>query len=351
MKVRTERIAPERRRLPHGRRGRDLPRPVRAELRHPGVFGVNVNIDRVRHRGLELWANVRPCDWLELYGSYTLDDVKFQRDSLTDLDGHRMPITPRHRGNVGFDRLPALRLRGRRQRELRRLALRGERRRGIAAKLPRFATYDVRVGWRHELASPYGFRCLDATAYNVTGPASTRSSAASASSRPASAFFPSPGRTTSRALGWSTAVKRAGAAARAASRVRARASRSAARAPSRRTPTSRATTMLGVDGAPRRPVRGRSASRRSARGSRRRSSTRRSRAEARPRGRLAHPVRDRPRRPRARGPHGRSRRATRCSTGRRALRDRRRPAPARPRPARGADPLLARGRAAARTQQ
>lgn len=61
----------------------------------------NVNLDRVRHRGLEASWSVRPLDWLDLYGSYTLDDARIQQDSLTGLDGKRIPLTPRHRGSVG----------------------------------------------------------------------------------------------------------------------------------------------------------------------------------------------------------------------------------------------------------
>ncbi|UCE85668.1 MAG: TonB-dependent receptor [Deltaproteobacteria bacterium] len=61
----------------------------------------NVNFDRVRHRGLEFSANLRPLEWLELYGSYTYDDTEIRRDSLSGLDGNRLPITPRHRGTYG----------------------------------------------------------------------------------------------------------------------------------------------------------------------------------------------------------------------------------------------------------
>jgi outer membrane receptor protein involved in Fe transport len=68
----------------------------------------NVNLDRVRHRGIEAWASWRPLAWLDLYGSYTLDDSRIERDSISGLEGERMPITPLHRGTAGFlVRLPA----------------------------------------------------------------------------------------------------------------------------------------------------------------------------------------------------------------------------------------------------
>jgi iron complex outermembrane receptor protein len=66
----------------------------------PGVL--TVNIDRVRHQGVEASWSVDPFEWLELHGAYTWDDTRIRRDSLTGLDGKRVPITPEHRGNAGF---------------------------------------------------------------------------------------------------------------------------------------------------------------------------------------------------------------------------------------------------------
>jgi iron complex outermembrane receptor protein len=69
-----------------------------------GSFGPaprNVNIDRVRHRGIETSFDVFLAERLELYGSYTFDDTQIQRDRLTDLEGKRLPITPKHSGSVG----------------------------------------------------------------------------------------------------------------------------------------------------------------------------------------------------------------------------------------------------------
>jgi iron complex outermembrane receptor protein len=64
-------------------------------------FGENVNLGRVRHQGVEVSGNARPWDWLELYASYTYDDVKLTHDPLTMLESHRMPLLPHHRGSAG----------------------------------------------------------------------------------------------------------------------------------------------------------------------------------------------------------------------------------------------------------
>ncbi len=75
--------------------------------------GQNANIDRTRHRGVELWFSWRPTTWLELYGSYTYDDAEVRKDTtsisfdgmgnpiLVDIEGKQLPLTPRHRGTVG----------------------------------------------------------------------------------------------------------------------------------------------------------------------------------------------------------------------------------------------------------
>ncbi len=67
---------------------------------NPATFA-NENFDRVRHRGLELSLRGRPCESLELYGSYTLDDVEIRDHSTLQFEGQRMPITPLHRGALG----------------------------------------------------------------------------------------------------------------------------------------------------------------------------------------------------------------------------------------------------------
>lgn len=61
----------------------------------------NVNLEKVRHRGIEAWASWRAFEWLELYGSYTLDDAQIEKDPISNLDGERLPITPLHRGSAG----------------------------------------------------------------------------------------------------------------------------------------------------------------------------------------------------------------------------------------------------------
>jgi len=139
----------------------------------------NRNIDRVRHRGVEVSGSWQPLPWLELRGSYTYDDVEIQFDSVPaklkprvppgtpSLDGSTMPITPHNRGDVGAtvflpygfeiggnaywvgSRIVANDLPSDHQ------------------KLPSYATYDLRVGWRHEL-TPHLVLGLDLTGYNLT---------------------------------------------------------------------------------------------------------------------------------------------------------------------------------------
>jgi len=63
----------------------------------PATFS-NTNLDRVRHRGVELSGTIRPLEWLELYASYTFDDVRIQEGVA---DAGRIPITPENRGAAG----------------------------------------------------------------------------------------------------------------------------------------------------------------------------------------------------------------------------------------------------------
>ena len=63
-------------------------------------YAQNVNLGRVRHRGIEASSDWRPLHWLELYGSYTYDDTRVLHDGV--LSGRRMPITPLNRGTAGF---------------------------------------------------------------------------------------------------------------------------------------------------------------------------------------------------------------------------------------------------------
>jgi iron complex outermembrane receptor protein len=62
----------------------------------------SVNFDRVRHRGIETWLELRPWQRLALYGTYTYSDNEIRRDSITDLEGKQLPITPVHRGTLGL---------------------------------------------------------------------------------------------------------------------------------------------------------------------------------------------------------------------------------------------------------
>jgi outer membrane receptor protein involved in Fe transport len=71
----------------------------------------SVNIDRVRHQGIEVSTRIFPWKWLEIYGSYTYEDNEIRRDAFTlgpdeirpSLVGKRLPITPEHRGNFGVN--------------------------------------------------------------------------------------------------------------------------------------------------------------------------------------------------------------------------------------------------------
>jgi iron complex outermembrane receptor protein len=65
-------------------------------------FAQNANLEKVRHRGIEVWYDWRPLTWLELYGSYTLDDTRIEKDPITSLEGERMPLQPLNQGTAGF---------------------------------------------------------------------------------------------------------------------------------------------------------------------------------------------------------------------------------------------------------
>jgi iron complex outermembrane receptor protein len=130
--------------------------------------GLNVNVDRVRHRGLELSGSWRPCEWLELYGGYTFDDVEIrQHRASPSLVGNGLPITPRHRGNAGFlVPLPyGFEVGGSAyfigSRHLANDVENDEE------KLPHFVRYDARIGWRRALNEhvELGF---EVTGHNLT---------------------------------------------------------------------------------------------------------------------------------------------------------------------------------------
>jgi outer membrane receptor protein involved in Fe transport len=62
----------------------------------------NRNLDRVRHRGVEVSGSYRVLSWVTLTAAYTFDDVKIVDDDDPELDGARIPVTPKNRGTIGF---------------------------------------------------------------------------------------------------------------------------------------------------------------------------------------------------------------------------------------------------------
>jgi outer membrane receptor protein involved in Fe transport len=80
---------------------------VRDEILFDPESFANLNLDRVRHRGVEVAGSLRPWPWLLLSGAYTFDDVEILDagsapfGGTPSLDGARMPITPKHRGSLG----------------------------------------------------------------------------------------------------------------------------------------------------------------------------------------------------------------------------------------------------------
>jgi iron complex outermembrane receptor protein len=141
----------------------DAPNPV-----PPGFPGININVDRVRHQGVELSGAIDLLPSLELYATYTFDDVVVRAaNAVVGFAGQQLPITPKHRGNLGLRaRLPhgfeasvdALYV--------------GERRvaNDVSSPghlLPSYATYQARVGWTRELARGVALS-LEGVARNLT---------------------------------------------------------------------------------------------------------------------------------------------------------------------------------------
>ena len=113
-----------------------------------GCFGQNDNFDRVRHRGIELGLSVQVVERLIAYANYTFEDVVITKADEPGLDGARMPITPRNRGNLGLvARLPY-------DLELTTHAIFVDERivandfDRLAAKLDPYATLDILLAWR-----------------------------------------------------------------------------------------------------------------------------------------------------------------------------------------------------------
>jgi outer membrane receptor protein involved in Fe transport len=162
------------------------------DLEFPAAM--NVNVDRVRHQGVELSGNFRPWDWLEIFGTYTYDNVRIQRfGDSSMLKGTRMPITPEHRGNVGFTCfLPYGFEVGGNANYVGSRPLANDIF-DVDDKLPSFATYDARVAWKHAL--PYGFAVtVEGTAYNLTNRHYSEFGGISAFPPFGVGFFPSPRR-------------------------------------------------------------------------------------------------------------------------------------------------------------
>ena len=167
--------------------------PLAPNAINPAAFpGVNVNLDRVRHRGIEVSGSVFPTEWLEIYGSFTYDDVKIARDELTGLEGFRMPITPRYRGTAGVRAyLPYGFEAGVNANYVGSRFLANDVTNSLE-KLPKWASYDARIGWKHTLREKLTFG-VDVTAYNLTNRRYTEFGGRSTFS-PRVAFFPSPDR-------------------------------------------------------------------------------------------------------------------------------------------------------------
>ena len=154
----------------------------------------NQNVDRVRHRGVEVSGRWQPCEWLELGGSYTFDDVEIEHDQASPaLVGSRMPITPKHRGSIGGTLFLPYGL---------ELGVSGYYvgSRPLAndlpnndAELPSFASYDARIGWSHDLGAGVSLG-LDLTGYNLTDRKYAEFGGVSLSDPTDLGFYPSPGR-------------------------------------------------------------------------------------------------------------------------------------------------------------
>jgi len=168
-----------------------------------GAFGpspMNVNIDRVRHRGLELGFQLDPLSWLEIHANYTLDDNQIQHDSITDLDGKRLPITPLHRGNAGVRFKLPYRVELAAETRVIGSRFRANDLRNEFEKLPAFAVYDTGVSWRPliggrlELGFQFWVRNLFDRKYTEVGGERTFS-------RGEFGFYPSPTRSFEGSVG------------------------------------------------------------------------------------------------------------------------------------------------------
>lgn len=157
----------------------------------PGYFGDNENVDRVRHRGLELSGRIQLCEWLDAYASYTYDDVEI-RNQDTFGAGERIPITPKHRGTIGLDASLPLGFEAGINANYVGSRFVANSLGGGVGDLGKYATYDARIGWGTDLAEGIRFQ-LDAVGHNLTDRAYTEFAGFSTFSQ-FIGFFPAPDR-------------------------------------------------------------------------------------------------------------------------------------------------------------
>ncbi|MEN8158705.1 MAG: TonB-dependent receptor [Myxococcota bacterium] len=113
----------------------------------PTLF-VNRNLGRVVHRGVELSASLRPTEWLELYASYTYEDVSIERGVP---GAGPIPPTPEHRGAAGIiATLPCGFEVGVDGRWVGDRPLVNDLN-DDSEHLPAYGVYDARIAWRGEL--------------------------------------------------------------------------------------------------------------------------------------------------------------------------------------------------------
>ena len=157
--------------------------------------GQNVNLDRVRHRGIELSGAVQVTDWLEVYGSFTYDDTKVTRDSSTplfNLEGNRMPITPRYRGTAGARAQLGFGFEAGVNANYVGARYQANDLQNALEKLPKFASYDARLGWRQQIGEHLEI-LLEGSVLNLTNRRYTEFGGYS-STRQLSGYYPSPDR-------------------------------------------------------------------------------------------------------------------------------------------------------------
>jgi len=146
---------------------------VHDEIFFDPVLAVNSNVDRVRHRGLELSGSWQPFAWLELRGSYTYDDVEIRENSgplppgTASIEGSTLPITPEHRGDVAatFFLPYGFEVGGNAYYVGSRILANDVP--NTNEKLDSFATYDARIAWSHDLGAHLRLG-VSVTGYNLT---------------------------------------------------------------------------------------------------------------------------------------------------------------------------------------